>query len=82
MLEAILQAPFSEVLTEIEPGNWIPLVVHVLRDISEMILDLIYGYSNRLKRLLIIRNRKGEKRRASVEFLKSLFKYNHRNNFE
>ena len=34
MLEAILQAPFSEVLTEIEPGNWIPLRVFVLRDIK------------------------------------------------
>ena len=34
MLEAILQALFSEVLNEIEPGNWIPLGVSVLRDIS------------------------------------------------
>ena len=34
MLEAILQATFSEVLNEIEPGTWIPLVVFVLRDIS------------------------------------------------
>ena len=34
MLEAILQASFSEVLTEIEPGNWIPLRVFVLRDIK------------------------------------------------
>ena len=34
MLEAILQASFSEFLNEIEPGTWIPLRVFVLRDIS------------------------------------------------
>ena len=34
MLEAILQASFSEFLNEIEPGTWIPLGVFVLRDIS------------------------------------------------
>ena len=34
MLEAILQASFSEFLNEIEPGTWIPLGIFVLRDIS------------------------------------------------
>ena len=34
MLQAILQASFSEFLNEIELGTWIPLGVFVLRDIS------------------------------------------------
>ena len=34
MLEAILQASFSEFLNEIKPGTWIPLGVSVLREIS------------------------------------------------
>ena len=44
MLEAILQAPFSNFLNEMEPGTWIPLGVFVLHDNnhrSKMILDLI-----------------------------------------
>ena len=59
MLEAILQASFSEFLNEIEPGTWFSI--------------WFTATQNRLKKLLIIRNRKGEKKRVSVEFLKSLF---------
>ena len=77
MLEAILQASFSEFLNEIEPGTWIPLRVFVLRDISvtdrKWLSIWFTATQNRLKKLLIIRNRKGEKNRVSVEFLKSLF---------
>ena len=53
MLEAILQAPFSNFLNEMEPGTWIPLGVFVLHDTnhrSKMILDLIYGYSKPLEK--------------------------------
>ena len=76
MLEAILQASFSEFLNEIEPGTWIPLRVFVLRDISvtdrKWFSIWFTATQNRLKKLLITRNRKGEKKRVSVEFLKSL----------
>lgn len=77
MLEAILQASFSEFLNEIEPGTWIPLGVFVLRDISvtdrKWFSIWFTVTQNRLKKLPIMRNRKGENKRVSVEFLKSLF---------
>ena len=53
MIEAILKAPLSVFLDEIEPGTWIPLGIFILHDISlqsKMILDLIYGYSKPLGR--------------------------------
>ena len=75
MLEVILQASFSEFLNEIEPGTWILLGVFVLYDIPVTDRKSIWftATQNRLKKLLIIRNRKGEKKRVSVEFSKSLF---------
>ena len=77
MLKAILQASLSEFLNEIEPGTWIPSGVFVLCDISvthrKWFSIWFAATQNRLKKLLIIRNRKGEKKRVWVEFLKSLF---------
>ena len=55
MPEVIIQASFNNFLNEIEPGTWISLGVFVLHisHRSKMILDLIYGYSKPLERLLI-----------------------------
>ena len=77
MLQAILQASFGEFLNEIELGTWIPFGVFVLRDISDTDqkrFSIWFTVSqNRWKKLLIIRNRKEEMKRVSVEFSKSLF---------
>ena len=76
MLEATLQAFFSEVLNEIEPGNWIPLGVFVLRDMishrSKMILDLIYGYSKPLEKASYYTKSKGRKEESIGRVFKEL----------
>ena len=76
MLQAILQASFSEFLNEIKPGTWIPLGVFVLRDISvtdrKMILDLIYGYSKPLEKTSYYAKSKGRKQESIGRVFKKL----------
>ena len=76
MLQAILQASFSEFLNEIKPGTWIPLGVFVLRDISvtdrKMILDLIYGYSKPLEKASYYTKSKGRKQESIGRVFKKL----------
>ena len=75
MLQAILQASFSEFFNEIELGTWIPLGVFVLRDISvtiEMILDLICGYSKPLEKASYYTKSKGRKEESIGRVFKKL----------
>ena len=81
LFSRLFLAFFFFFLKELEPGTRIPLRVFDLRDISvtgrKQFWIPFMTAQNHFKRLLVVRNRSGENRKVSVEFLQSLFQENY-----